>query len=80
MIGGVKIITNSLLSRREQFRRTWHHKARIRKKWRKDQRNYRDVPDEKFYQINHDTFVAHPITASRFIAHINQEPQNDQRK
>ena len=62
MINGINIIKSELCIKRFQFRFPRSKKSRIRKKWSKDEKNYKQVPT--IYQMG-DTIIAHPAIISQ---------------
>lgn len=56
---GIKLVADPWMFDRVQFRFPRSKKKRIRKKWAKDQKNYKNVPWDKVYKIG-DTFIMHP--------------------
>ena len=57
ILGGIKIIASTYCTTRQQYRFPRSKKKRMQKKWRKDQRNWREQP--VMYMFGND-FVAHP--------------------
>ena len=57
MINGINIIKSELCFKKVQFRFPRSKKARIRKKWSKNDKNYKQVPI--IYKMG-ETIIAHP--------------------
>ena len=60
MFNGLKVVAGLDMCKREQFRFPRSKKKRMRKKWRRDSRNWRYVPDRTVYQV-FDTLYMHPV-------------------
>ena len=59
-LGGFPVICEPLMARSEQYRFPRSKKRRMRRKWAKQKRNYRDVPLSPCRVGN--TIYMHPIT------------------
>src|ERR1043166_6115606 len=57
-----RIIENEFLSSRIRFRFPRSKKKRIRRKWAKQEKNYRQEPMKDMYMMG-DTLIAHPLIA-----------------
>lgn len=73
MFGGVKIFVDPYFptTRREQFRFPRSKKSRMRKKWRKNPRNWREVDcrnDIYFIGGRRDTAFVHPLGMAAVLA------------
>lgn len=58
VLDGIKVISSIYCATREQYRFPRSKKKRIQKKWRKDQRNWREQP--AMYMIGGKDILAHP--------------------
>jgi len=56
---GLRLVADAGMSEYRQMRFPRSKGRRIRKKWRRDSRNFRFVPLNKIYRVG-DTLVAHP--------------------
>jgi len=69
MIGDTQIYVSSYLVIREQFRFPTSKKRRIRKKWAKRNKNFRQFPDPKMYVLNMKDqrmgYIGHPATVQK---------------
>ena len=62
---GLRIVTEPTLSKRVQVKFPKSKKRRMRKKWAKDQKNWKTVPLDTIYQMG-NTLIMHPAMAERF--------------
>lgn len=58
ILDGIKVITSTFCTTRQQYRFPRSKKKRTQKKWRKDQRNWSEQP--AMYMIGGRDIVAHP--------------------
>ena len=58
-VGGMLIVTSDAMVDRVRYRYCRSKKKRIKKKWAKDPRNYRNVPKTDVI-VRFDTIVCHP--------------------
>jgi len=58
-IHGFRIIDSGFLNEMKQIRFPRSKKKRIRKKWRKDSRNWKSVPLNEVFQLGKDTLIMH---------------------
>lgn len=63
-LNGIKIIENHHLVKQEQFRFPRSKGKRIKKKFQKDCRNFKNVPDRNIYQVMNQ-IVCHPSVAAQ---------------
>ena len=76
LYGDIRIYRNVYCTIRKQFRFPSSKKRRIRNKWKKRDKNFRDIPDEKIYFMqNSRTMVGHPVAVDKLIRRF----ENDKR-
>ena len=59
-----QIVESKTLVIRYQYRFPKSKRRRIRKKWRKDLKNYKTKPDPKYYFLN-NRIICHPTMAEK---------------
>lgn len=70
---GIKIIENHNLVKRVQFKFPKSKRKRIRKKFKKDQVNYRNEPDRTLYHMpNLRQIVCHPVVAAEIRRKVRE--------
>lgn len=57
-----QIIENKVLTIKQLITMCRSKKKRIRKKWLKNMKNYRNIPDDKYY-LSGNTIFCHPTIA-----------------
>jgi len=70
--GGFKIIESKTLIIRYQYRFPKSKRRRIRKKWKKDQTNWKTKPDPQYYFLNNQ-IICHPIMAEKLRKHESSQ-------
>lgn len=75
---GLKLVVNPYIPRFQlvQFRFPKTKKARIKKKWKKDQRNFRNESCQTIYVIGGHTLIIHPTeyeSLKKYIEEKNNE-------
>ena len=66
---GLRIVTDSMMSKRIQFRFPRSKKRRMRKKWTKNQKNWKTIPLDTIYRMG-DTLIMHPMMTERLKKEI----------
>jgi hypothetical protein len=61
---GMQIITNTWLTKRVQVKFPRSKKKRIRKKWAKCSKNFKEVPDMSYF-ITGRTIIMHPVALEK---------------
>lgn len=69
------IIESPHLTTATQFRFPKSKRRRIRKKWSKNPKNFRTLPDQNFYQYD-NKIICHPIMARRLRTTLQKEQRN----
>ena len=72
---GLKVITDIYMVDRKQVKFPRSKKKRIRKKWAKNQDNYRWIPWDKVYQMG-DTLIMHPSMLEKLKKQLNNDNNN----
>lgn len=67
MVYGLKLLTNSLLTEKKLKRMCRSKRKRIIKKWLKNPKNYKIVPEAKVYLIRGNSIICHPEIAQSII-------------
>ena len=65
MLQGNPVYVSSYLVVREQFRFPRTKRKRIRKKWAKRTKNFRQFPDPKMYLVKGIGYMGHPATVQK---------------
>ena len=65
--GELRIHINPILSKEVLIKMCRSKKKRIRKKWLKNPRNYKTVPDDNIYILNPGAVGIHPMDQGEFI-------------
>jgi hypothetical protein len=60
MVYGFRILTNPLLCKRVILHMCRSKKRRIIKKWRKNPKNYINLPDDNIYRLPGNILIMHP--------------------
>ena len=71
VLGGLRIVETPFLTVRKQVRFPRSRKRRIQKKWRRNFKNWGDVPGPS-YLLNDDTIYMHPDSAKRLRSKIDR--------
>lgn len=72
----LKLINDRFMCERKQVRFPRSKRKRIRRKWAKQAKNYRDVPLKTIYQLG-DKLIGHPETLRRLSTEVDSESEND---
>ena len=64
-IGGLRVVESPLLMKRKQVRFCRSKKRRILKKWAKNPKNWREVPDMETIYRTPTTLICHPALAAK---------------
>jgi hypothetical protein len=86
---GTKVITNQHLEERQLIRMCKSKKERIKRKWLKNNNNYRFIPDPKIYKVRppgfplfggigsrtlqEEVIIGHPATIARLRRIIDEQ-------
>jgi hypothetical protein len=54
----------------EQYRFPKSKKKRIRKKWRKETRNFKCLPDPQMYLLKDKAWIGHPATIQKLMEKV----------
>jgi len=71
-LAGIKVFVDPHLQDRIQFRFPRSKKKRIRKKWAKQERNYKRIPSKSIYKIG-DAIYVHPILYEQLKKTLERE-------
>ena len=66
-------ISSANLTKRVQYRFPKSKRRRIRKKWSKDSKNWRTIPDDKIYLMGNKA-ICHPLTLRKLREQTNENP------
>ena len=58
-LGGLRLVSNPQMCDHKQVRFPRSKKRRIRRKWAKNQKNWKDIPQSNYYICN-GSIIAHP--------------------
>ena len=74
MLNGLHFYSAKWLAVREQYRFPRSKKKRIRKKWRRNERNWHTVPQRRIYRVG-NCIYAHPVVIDELMYWINMKPK-----
>ena len=64
-IAGLRVVESPLLTKRIMFRHCRTHSRRIVKKWAKNPKNWREVPDLETVYRTPTSIICHPALAAK---------------
>lgn len=81
MINGINVVTSAHLPRFKivQYRFPKTKKKRIQKKWKKQKKNFKQIPINTSYVINGNTLIVHPDDLNK-LEHLIQKEQSVQNR
>ena len=75
-IAGLKVVESEWLSKKELVRMCRSKAKRVKKKWLRNPKNYRQVADLSIYQMG-DKLICHPIIAAEIRRNVVEAKTKD---